>query len=54
MSAESEVLTVVQNWAKAISEGDRAAILAQHSGDLLMFDFPGTVKGLDAYATRHR
>ena len=49
MSAESEVRTIVQNSAKAISEGDRKAILAHHSSDLLMFDFPGTVKGLDAY-----
>ena len=49
MSAESEVRAVIRNWAKAISEGDRAAILAHHASDLLMFDFPGTVKGLDAY-----
>ena len=49
MSAESEVRTTIQNWAKAISEGDRRAILAHHASDLLMFDFPGTVKGLDAY-----
>lgn len=49
MSAENEVRAIVQNWAKAISEGDRAAILAHHSADLLMFDFAGTVKGLAAY-----
>ena len=49
MSAESAVRTIIQNWAKAISEGDRTAILAHHNSDLLMFDFPGTVKGLDAY-----
>ena len=49
MSAEIEVRAVVRNWAKAISEGDRAAILAHHASELLMFDFPGTVKGLDAY-----
>ena len=49
MSAENEVRVIVQNWAKAISEGDRAAILAHHSPDLLMFDFPATVKGLTAY-----
>ena len=49
MSAESAVRTIIQNWAKAISEGDRRAILANHTSDLLMFDFPGTVKGLDAY-----
>ena len=49
MSAQSAVRTIIQNWAKAISEGDRTAILAHHTSDLLMFDFPGTVKGLDAY-----
>ena len=49
MSGESEVCTMLQNWAKAISEGDRRAILAHHGSDLLMFDFPCTVKGFDAY-----
>ncbi len=49
MSAENDVRAVIQDWARAISVGDRAAILAHHSSDLLMFDFPGTVKGLDAY-----
>ena len=48
MSAESEVRTIIQNWAKAVSAGDRRAILAHHSSDVLMFDFPGAVKGLDA------
>ena len=48
MSAENEVRAIVQNWAKAISEGDRRGILAHHTSDLLLFDFPGTVKGLDA------
>ena len=49
MPAKSEGRTIIQNWATAIAEGDRKAILAHHSSDLLMFDFPGTVKGLDAY-----
>ena len=49
MSTETEVRAVILNWAKAISAGDRAAILAHHSSDLLMFDFPGTVNGLDDY-----
>ena len=48
MSAKHEVRAIVQNWAKAISEGDRRTILAHHASDLLLFDFPGTVKGLDA------
>lgn len=49
MSPEIEVRALIENWAKAVSAGNRKAILAHHSGDLLMFDFPGTVRGLDAY-----
>jgi ketosteroid isomerase-like protein len=49
MSNESEVRRVIETWARAVSAGDRAAILANHSADLLMFDFPNTVRGLDAY-----
>lgn len=48
-SDESQVRMVIENWARAVSAGDRAGILARHSGDLLMFDFPATVKGLEAY-----
>ncbi len=49
MSAETEVRVVLENWAKAVSDGDRKAILAHHSENMLMFDFPATVQGLDAY-----
>ena len=49
MSAEREVRTVIENWAKAVSAGDRKAILAHHADDLLMFDCPATVQGLSAY-----
>jgi len=50
MSVEKEVRAVIDSWAKAVSDGDRKAILAHHSEDLLMFDFPATVQGLGAYA----
>jgi ketosteroid isomerase-like protein len=46
---EEHVRSIVIEWAKAISNGDRAAILAHHDENLLMFDFPGTVTGIDAY-----
>ena len=49
MSAEKEVRAVIDSWAKAVSDGDRKAILAHHSDDVLMFDFPATVQGLGAY-----
>lgn len=47
---EARVRNLIENWARAISAGDRAAILAHHSPDLLMFDFPPPlVRGIDAY-----
>src|SRR5687767_3912693 len=49
ISDEAQVRSLIENWARAISDGDREGILAHHSPDLLMFDFPEVVKGLDAY-----
>lgn len=49
MSDETEVRAIIENWAKAVSEGDRAGILARHATDMLMFDFPATVQGLEDY-----
>lgn len=47
---EAQIRELIENWAKAISSGDRKAILAQHSPNLLMFDFPPhIVRGLDEY-----
>lgn len=45
----NEVRAVIEKWARAVSCGDRAAILANHSADLVMFDFPNEVRGLDEY-----
>jgi ketosteroid isomerase-like protein len=49
-SDEAQIRELIENWAKAISSGDRKGILVHHSSDLLMFDFPPhIVKGLDEY-----
>lgn len=48
-SSEMKIRKRLVDWMAAVSAGDRPAILAHHSEDLLMFDFPGTVEGLDAY-----
>jgi ketosteroid isomerase-like protein len=40
----------IEEWARAVNSGNRAAILANHSADLVMFDFPDEVRGLDEYA----
>ena len=49
MTARDEVKGLVENWARAVSAGDRNAILAHHSDDVLMFDFPDVVRGIKAY-----
>ncbi|MBC8118911.1 MAG: nuclear transport factor 2 family protein [Burkholderiaceae bacterium] len=40
---------IIENWAKAVSDSNRAAMRAHYADDLLMFDFPATVRGLKAY-----
>ncbi len=49
IDAKAEIVRLIEAWAQAISSGDREAILARHSPDLLMFDFPDTKKGIEAY-----
>ena len=49
MSNESKVREVIENWARAVSAGDRKGILANHADELLMFDFPDVVHGIKAY-----
>jgi ketosteroid isomerase-like protein len=48
-SDEARVKSLIERWAQAISNGDREGILANHSPDLLMFDFPNEVRGIEAY-----
>ena len=49
MSNENDIRALIQSWARAVSAGDRKGILAHHSPELVMFDFPNEVRGLDAY-----
>jgi ketosteroid isomerase-like protein len=46
---EGRVREIIEGWADAISRQDRAGILANHHRNLLMFDFPSTVRGIDEY-----
>lgn len=49
-TTDSDVVRkIVTDWAAAVSRGDRPGILAQHSADVLMYDFPNEVRGLQAY-----
>lgn len=50
MSTEKQrIEKIVMDWAKSVSAGDRRGILAHHSDDVLMFDFPATAQGIEAY-----
>jgi uncharacterized protein (TIGR02246 family) len=48
---EVEVRALIERWAKAVREEDRAGIRADHDADILMFDVPPPFlsRGLDAY-----
>jgi ketosteroid isomerase-like protein len=50
MSDVSAIQAVIEQWAQAVSRGDREGIIARHSEDVLMFDFPSTARGIEAYA----
>jgi uncharacterized protein (TIGR02246 family) len=52
MTDEQQIRELVERWAAAVHEGDLAAVLADHSADIVMFDVPPPyrgVRGLDAY-----
>jgi ketosteroid isomerase-like protein len=50
MSHASEIREIIIRWTRAIEDADRKGILAHHATDLLMYDFPATVRGIDAYS----
>jgi uncharacterized protein (TIGR02246 family) len=47
-----QIQTLIENWAEAVHAGDLDAVLADHAGDIVMYDVPPPydgVRGLDAY-----
>jgi uncharacterized protein (TIGR02246 family) len=52
MADEKEIRALVERWAAAVHGGDMAGVLADHAGDIVMFDVPPPedgVRGLAAY-----
>lgn len=49
VGSEAEICGIIEDWARAVASNDRAGVLARHSDDLLMFDFPDTKRGIEAY-----
>jgi ketosteroid isomerase-like protein len=46
---EQTVVAMVRNFLDAVARGDRKAIRAGHGDDILMYDFPDTVRGIAEY-----
>jgi uncharacterized protein (TIGR02246 family) len=48
---EAAIRSLIDRWAKAVREEDRAAIRRDHDPDMLMFDVPPPLvsRGIDAY-----
>jgi ketosteroid isomerase-like protein len=48
---EMDIQALIERWAKAVREENRAAIRAGHNSEMLMFDMPPPFmsRGLDAY-----
>jgi uncharacterized protein (TIGR02246 family) len=48
---EAQIRALIERWAKAVREENRAAIRMDHDSDILMFDvpLPFLSRGLDAY-----
>jgi uncharacterized protein (TIGR02246 family) len=49
--AESEIRSLIENWAKAVRARDIDKVAASHTDDMVMFDVPPpvAVRGLSAY-----
>ena len=49
---EAQIRTLVERWVEAVHAGDLDGVLADHAGDIAMFDVPPPrkgVRGIDAY-----
>lgn len=52
MSGEQQIRALIEGWVAAIRAGDLAAVLTDHTDDIVMFDVPPPergVRGADAY-----
>ena len=49
---EDRIRSLIERWAAAVHGGDMDGVLADHAGDIVMFDVPPPhdgVRGIDAY-----
>src|SRR5919109_114406 len=49
---EQQIRDLIERWATAVHGGDMESVLADHAGDIVMFDVPPPyegVRGIEAY-----
>ncbi|MFI7154600.1 YybH family protein [Nonomuraea sp. NPDC050022] len=46
---EERIRGLIEAWAKAVHRGEPAAVVADHAEDIVMFDVPGEVRGIETY-----
>ena len=49
---DGQIRTLIERWAAAVHSGDLEGVVADHAGDIVMFDVPPPhdgVRGIDAY-----
>ena len=49
---EQQIRALIEDWAAAVHRGDMDRVLADHAGDIVMFDVPPPyegVRGIEAY-----
>ena len=51
MDNETQIRKIVENWARAVREGNMEGIMAHHHDDVVMYDVPPPFQsvGIDAY-----
>ena len=52
MDDETRIRGLIEEWARAVHEGDLDTVLDRHAADIVMFDVPPPnegVRGIDAY-----
>ncbi|MET0764977.1 MAG: hypothetical protein ABWY29_08925 [Blastococcus sp.] len=50
----AEIRGLIDAWAQAVHGGDLDSVLAQHSGDIVLFDVPPPHQGIRGLAAQGR
>jgi uncharacterized protein (TIGR02246 family) len=46
VTSETEIRELIENWARAVHEGDLDGVRADHADDIVMFDVPPPEQGV--------